>query len=304
MIDERAKSKAQQRLFGIARSIQKGERKASSVGGAAARIAKDLSVKKTRDFARTKHEELPKRVKEAEEADLEAEEADLEADLAADLEAEEADLAVTDNDPQDPEALVTANEKLAYWLAARHASANPSLDPDDIRQEALLALTKAANTYTPGKGSFAGYASQIIRNHLGKMSYKAGTYSYKGKASPYRISRVELDAPIGDDEGEGEEDYHSKIAAPGEDPAQYVARTSRYAWAKSEVSKLDPRSQKALNAWVNGKTYDEIGKMLHMTKMGAYKVVQGALSQLRKSMRQEALEERRLSILTNKLLED
>lgn len=274
-IDERAKSKAQQRLFGIARSVQKGERKSSSVSGAAARIAKDLSVKKTRDFSRTKHKGLPKRVKEAEE-------------------------------PQDAEALIMANEKLAYWLAARHASGNPSLDPDDIKQEALLALSKAANSFTPRKGSFAGYASQIIRNHLGNMSYKAGTYSYKGKASPYRISRVELDAPMGgDDEGEGgEEDLHSKIAAPGEDPAQRAARTSRYAWAKSEVSKLDPRSQKALNAWVNGKTYDEIGKMLHMTKMGAYKIVQGALGQLRGSMRQEALEERRLSVLVNELLED
>lgn len=272
-IDERAKSKAQQRLFGIARAIQKGEKKASSAGGAAQRIAKDLSVKKTRDFARTKHKGLPTRVKEAK--------------------------------GMSPEELITANEKLAYWLAQRHANSNPSIDPDDIKQEALLALAKAANTYTPDKGGFAGYAAMVIKNTLGKLSWKAGTYSYKGKASPYRISRVELDAPMGGDEGEGgEEDLHSKIAAPGEDPAAHAERTSRYAWAKSEVSKLDPRSQKALNAWVNGKTYDEIGKMLRMTKMGAYKIVQNALGQLRGAMRQEAIEERQLSLFVNHLLED
>jgi DNA-directed RNA polymerase sigma subunit (sigma70/sigma32) len=109
----------------------------------------------------------------------------------------------------------------------------------------------------------------------------------------------------GDDEGEGgEEDLHSKIAAPGEDPAASAERTSRYAWARDEVSKLDPRARKALNAWTNGKTYDEIGKMLRMTKMGAYKIVQAALGQLRSTMRQEAIEERRLSLLINQLLED
>jgi len=267
------KSKAQQQLFEIARAVQKGTKKASEVSGAARRIAKDLSVKKTRDFALTKHKGLPKRVKEAEE-------------------------------PQDAEALAVTNEKLAYWLAQRHAISNPTLDPDDVKQEALLALSKAANSYTPQKGSFAGYASMVIRNHLGNMSWKAGTYSYKGKPSPYRISRVELDAPMGDDEGEGgEEDLHSKIAAPGEDPAASAERASRYAWARDEVSKLDPRARKALSAWTNGKTYDEIGKMLRMTKMGAYKIVQAALGQLRSTMRQEAIEERRLSLLVNQLLE-
>tara|TARA_Y100000593_G_scaffold42303_1_gene81054 strand:+ start:57 stop:308 length:252 start_codon:yes stop_codon:yes gene_type:complete len=55
-----AKSKAQQRFFGIVRGIQKGKRGGE---GAAKKAAKDMSPKDVEDFARTKHKGLPNRVK-------------------------------------------------------------------------------------------------------------------------------------------------------------------------------------------------------------------------------------------------
>jgi hypothetical protein len=48
-----AKSKKQQRLFGIAHAMQKGEMPMS--GTAAGKIAKTVSAKDVKDFASTKH---------------------------------------------------------------------------------------------------------------------------------------------------------------------------------------------------------------------------------------------------------
>lgn len=64
MVDEKAKSKAQQRLFGMARAVQKGELSPSKVGGDVKKIAKTVSVKDVEDFASTKHKKLPEKVDE------------------------------------------------------------------------------------------------------------------------------------------------------------------------------------------------------------------------------------------------
>ena len=57
-IQEKAKSPAQQRLFGMAHAVQKGELSPSKVGGAVKKIAKDVSPKDVEDFASTKHSEM------------------------------------------------------------------------------------------------------------------------------------------------------------------------------------------------------------------------------------------------------
>jgi hypothetical protein len=64
-IDEKAKSVEQQRLFGMAHAVQKGELPASKVGGAVKKIAKDVSPKDVEDFASTKHKGLPEKVSES-----------------------------------------------------------------------------------------------------------------------------------------------------------------------------------------------------------------------------------------------
>ena len=63
-IEEKAKSVEQQRLFGMAHAVQKGELPASKVSGAVKKIAKDVSPKDVEDFASTKHKGLPEKVTE------------------------------------------------------------------------------------------------------------------------------------------------------------------------------------------------------------------------------------------------
>ncbi len=63
-VNEKATSKAQQRLFGMAHAVQKGELSPKKVGGAVKKIAKTVNPKDVEDFASTKHEDLPEKVDE------------------------------------------------------------------------------------------------------------------------------------------------------------------------------------------------------------------------------------------------
>jgi len=62
-IDEKAVSQQQQKFFGLVNAIKKGKAKGSPE---AEEVAKEMSAKEVRKFAKTKHEGLPKRVDEAE----------------------------------------------------------------------------------------------------------------------------------------------------------------------------------------------------------------------------------------------
>jgi hypothetical protein len=54
-------SKSQQKLFGIARAIQKGEKEPNKAGPEAKRIAREVSAKDVKKFAGTSHKGLPRR---------------------------------------------------------------------------------------------------------------------------------------------------------------------------------------------------------------------------------------------------
>ncbi len=67
-IFEKAESGQQQKLFGLALSVKRGETPRSEVSDSVLKIVDDMSEKKIRDFAKTKHEGLPKKVETKEEA--------------------------------------------------------------------------------------------------------------------------------------------------------------------------------------------------------------------------------------------
>jgi hypothetical protein len=62
-LEEKAVSQQQQKFFGLVSAIKKGKAKGSPE---AEKVAKEMSAKEVRKFAKTKHEGLPKRVDEAE----------------------------------------------------------------------------------------------------------------------------------------------------------------------------------------------------------------------------------------------
>ena len=63
-LNEKAESEQQQKLFGLALSVKRGQTSRSEVSDAVLKIVDSMSEKKIRDFAKTKHEGLPKKVEE------------------------------------------------------------------------------------------------------------------------------------------------------------------------------------------------------------------------------------------------
>ena len=68
-----AKSKQQQKFMGIVRAIQKGEQPAGKFSKAAQKAAKSMKKGSVRKYAKTKHDDLPKKVKEEKKRDYKAE---------------------------------------------------------------------------------------------------------------------------------------------------------------------------------------------------------------------------------------
>ena len=59
-----AASKQQQKFMGIVRAIQKGEAPAGKFSKAAQKAAKSMKKSSVRKYAKTKHDDLPKKVSE------------------------------------------------------------------------------------------------------------------------------------------------------------------------------------------------------------------------------------------------
>lgn len=69
-VDEKAKSKAQQRFMGMVHAVQKGNLDPDDVGSSVAKAAKTMKKKDVKDFAETKHKGLPNHVDESTFQDL------------------------------------------------------------------------------------------------------------------------------------------------------------------------------------------------------------------------------------------
>ena len=65
MLQEKAESQQQQKLFGLALSVKRGQTPRSEVSAEVLKIVDSMSEKKIRDYAKTKHEGLPQKVDEA-----------------------------------------------------------------------------------------------------------------------------------------------------------------------------------------------------------------------------------------------
>jgi hypothetical protein len=64
-LQEKSESEQQQKLFGLALSVKRGDTPRSEVSDAVLKIVDSMSEKKIRDFAKTKHEGIPKKVEES-----------------------------------------------------------------------------------------------------------------------------------------------------------------------------------------------------------------------------------------------
>jgi hypothetical protein len=68
-LQEKAESQQQQKLFGLALSVKRGQTSRSEASAEVLKIVDSMSEKQIRDYAKTKHEGLPKKVDEAKEGE-------------------------------------------------------------------------------------------------------------------------------------------------------------------------------------------------------------------------------------------
>lgn len=132
-----------------------------------------------------------------------------------------ADLPPSSLSPEEIEKLISDNMNLAYFFANKFQNIR-GFDKEDIEQQALAGLVKAANMYAPDKGRFSDYASMTIRNYLGHYFHHGGEYDTN-------VKKI-LNEPVFDEEGNSEE-KQSKMADAN-------ATSSDYEATKSEAAKL------------------------------------------------------------------
>ena len=188
-----------------------------------------------------------------EDIDDETPEPEVDTNVAAD---EKALLPLTDEQRD----LVEQNAGLAYHWANRFQHSVPEVEYDDIAQQALLGLAKAARMWdrlpiTDKEGlPFGRYAGNAIRNFLGNYYHKQKKYS----DNEFKT----LDAPIGGgDDDEGGDETHSDVL---EDPESYksgekiAAKKEAFNTIKTELNKLPDPDRSVLKQWMSGKSYREM----------------------------------------------
>lgn len=89
-----------------------------------------------------------------------------------------------------PEKLFNTNTRLAYKVLSKYRNAVSETLFEDLKQESLLGLWKAANSFDESKGfAFSTYAFRVINNQI--LMYLRGINKHK--------SNISLQSEIGED---------------------------------------------------------------------------------------------------------
>jgi RNA polymerase sigma factor (sigma-70 family) len=146
----------------------------------------------------------------------------------------------------------------------------PNASHDELVSEGRVALLSAARSFDPGRGNFISYASTAIRNRLNDFYEKQVR---RTEAFPMSIS-----SPPHDDQSTQTESTYVDDTAD----VRLAARRSESAGLLREsIARLPRRLQIVLTSIQAGRTYEEIGRELGISKQGVYKLAQPALRQVR-----------------------
>jgi RNA polymerase sigma factor (sigma-70 family) len=138
--------------------------------------------------------------------------------------------------------LFRENMGLAHKIAQDFSNAG---ERDDLHQEALIALTKAARTYDPAKGKFSSYAGAVIRNHM------IGVFRVRGNDRA-----VSLQAEQFGDGAATMEDVTPDDTA--ESPAVSAQRREAVGEVRAAVAALPPDLRSIMEQRLAGKHDDDV----------------------------------------------
>lgn len=206
------------------------------------------------------------------------------------------------NSPEGREALDKLVENKMGWIYSKvnkHLITHPnqSSHRDDLVQEASLALIKAIEDFDVNSGNiFNAYAKRCIEgailnafNPVRQKSIVDGKVDENGNIA----STVSVDAQVSGSRGDwadkdmtiGDLIPDESVKVPGDD-AEEIEKEKK-ALLHDWIKQLPEREQMAIKMYFpeekdDQKTYEEIGKKLKMSKMGAKKLIDRIVSNLKK----------------------
>ena len=150
---------------------------------------------------------------------------------------------------------------------------------DDLMQECMLALCKAAESYREDRGSsFATFLTIVIRNTM--ITY---TRAVKRKQLGRVNHMYSLDSMISENNPAIETlEQKNRLTDP-----EYVLRMNQARDRLMEqISKLSPKEQQVLQSWMNGSSYSDSAQEMGITT----KQFDGRKQRVRKKIKKSILE--------------
>lgn len=128
--------------------------------------------------------------------------------------------------------------------------------PEDLRQEGLFGLHKAARDYVPGRGSFHNFAWLCIQRQV-VTAVKAAS---RAKHEPMN-SRFSMAHPMFGGADVEDATLEEMLPDPASlEPHQALEERDRVQAVRAAVAKLTPLEQQAIIGPANGESYEEISK--------------------------------------------
>lgn len=168
------------------------------------------------------------------------------------------------NDENQVESILERYKPLVISIARRYYLVGADLD--DLVQEGMIGLYKAINSYNSNKNSsFTTFASLCITRHI----QSAITKNNRLKNSVFNIIMNEDDFFI------------TEIWDELQNPEEKIIQRESFSYLKEQIKqKLSSLEKKILKEYLNGKSYDDISKILSIPK----KSVDNGLNRIRNKL--------------------
>ena len=146
----------------------------------------------------------------------------------------------------------------------RDGGARVSLEPDDLRQLARLAVLEAALSHRPSRAALGTWVRRNVRWRL--------LEALEAEARP----EEPLEAP--------------EAVLNGENPEELVERLQLVGWIRAEIDQLDVRQRTILACRLGGETYTAIGATLGIGRTQTWRDTSSAFAVLRLRAREDRLD--------------
>jgi RNA polymerase sigma factor (sigma-70 family) len=201
----------------------------------------------------------------------------------------------------------TPQEQTAAWSCAwhnrglihkamyqfKHHTGHTNCTDEDLVQEALIAMTKGLATFDPSKGAFSTHIYNWIRGAvLSTIDRGTAAISYpKGLANMERDLAKGRDVPMTEATAVAIKtrwrpafnlDTVRMVASPGLPVDDVLGMAQEHAQIRAAVAQLGGKDRAVVvGRFIEGKTLQEVGDSLNMSREGARLIERRALARLR-----------------------